>query len=239
MPRARAPPARARATPPRSSCVAGPSPDSRTQRGGDSRATIAPSTRGPLERQAAPRAARAGSAGGAANASAAAPGRGGTGSSRPTPRTALAPRRDAELAVRVRTAHAQAVGPCTSTPFCSAIPPRRTVSSATRQVASDGLRRRGAGTRPRARGRRPASARRPSGSARAAISRGIARSGKKPYATVPKASAASGVSVNPATPIGASRAPGSSLRDERLDRIPERRASAERVPPWPPRHSSS
>ena len=29
----------------------------------------------------------------------------------------------------VRTAHAHAVGPCTSTPFASAIPPRRTFSS--------------------------------------------------------------------------------------------------------------
>ena len=54
--------------------------------------------------------------------------RGAAGWSRPAPRTLFVARRDAELALVVRTATAHEVGPCTSTPFCSAMPPRRIFS---------------------------------------------------------------------------------------------------------------
>ena len=74
---------------------------------------------------------------------------------------------------------------------------------------------------------------------RAASSGLIVRIGKNPYATVPNASRSQWESVNPATQIGASRAPGSipATNDSIADQsgVP----SSERVPPWPSRHSTS
>ena len=52
---------------------------------------------------------------------------------------------------------------------------------------------------------------------------GIARDGKKPYATVPNASRNQWLSVKPATQIGAGLAPGVGLLHPGLHRIPQRR----------------
>ena len=70
---------------------------------------------------------------------------------------ACAPGGDLHVAAGVRTAHAHEVGPCTSTPFASAIPPSRTFFSAIVDrlaTASRPTARHGAGSRRRARGRR-------------------------------------------------------------------------------------
>ena len=59
-----------------------------------------------------------------------------------------------------------------------------------------------------------------------ASSGSIVRIGKKPYATVPNASRSQWLSVNPARQMGTARAPGSTSRDERRDRVPERAVRA-------------
>ena len=56
---------------------------------------------------------------------------------------------------------------------------------------------------------------------------------------MPNASRSQWESVKPATHIGASRAPGSSSSTKRSTADQSGVPSGERVPPWPPRHSSS
>ena len=92
-------------------------------------ASVAASTRGPLERQARLRQAPAQLGEERRTTRRAAAARAGTGSSRRGAKSRLRPDATLTSPSSLRTAHAHAVGPCTSTPFASAIPPRRILSA--------------------------------------------------------------------------------------------------------------
>ena len=73
----------------------------------------------------------------------------------------------------------------------------------------------------------------------AASSGGMSRAGKKPYATVPKASRSQWLSVKPELQIGTAFAPGSLSATNDSTACQSGVSSAERVPPWASTHSSS
>jgi hypothetical protein len=121
---------RIESAPPSSSLAAGPRRDERrSSRTATALTSIEPSTSG---RSKASRASgwarRIRGSSRTASSSRAGPRRSGLVTS--LPRSRLRPEATFSSPSSVRTATAQAVGPCTSTPFCSAIPPSRTFSAA-------------------------------------------------------------------------------------------------------------
>ena len=128
---ARAPQARATGSPASSSCAAGRRrPDSRMPRTTTAAPTIAASDARGSASAAAPPAARASPAAAARAPRRAAPGRAGTGSSRSTARKRLRADATSMRPSVVRGSRTPtSSGPCTSTPFGSAMPPSRIFSS--------------------------------------------------------------------------------------------------------------
>ena len=104
---------------------------SRTPRARTVDAAIAPSTAGRSNGKRACGSARR-TIGSSANASASRSGPRSTGVVTEAPKRGLRPEATWSVPSASRTAQPQAVGPCTSTPFCSAIPPSRIVSIAER-----------------------------------------------------------------------------------------------------------